>query len=202
MRNSSWMDWFGAEVGFSIYIHRRGFTSSSTINHHLLARANERGNALHRESETGHPPHEDGPLASYPTAEPHNPLGRSAATTRHWAVVVPLYPHSFDQASCQTRLGFSPKGGNRRPDPWNSFRLLQNAVSVGSGGGVAGALAAFRQPARPGPLYRWRPGTLPRPALPGDASPQVRSLPQERLLEMLPPQAGCLRARSAWPRSP
>ena len=30
MRNTSWKDWFGAEVGFSIYIHRRGFTSSST----------------------------------------------------------------------------------------------------------------------------------------------------------------------------
>ena len=30
MRSSSWKDWFGAEVGFSIYIHRRGFTSSST----------------------------------------------------------------------------------------------------------------------------------------------------------------------------
>ena len=30
MRNSSWMDWFGAEVGFSIYIHRRGFTTSSS----------------------------------------------------------------------------------------------------------------------------------------------------------------------------
>ena len=30
MRNSSWKGWFGAEVGFSIYIHRRGFTSSST----------------------------------------------------------------------------------------------------------------------------------------------------------------------------
>ena len=30
VRNSSWKDWFGAEVGFSIHIHRRGFTSSST----------------------------------------------------------------------------------------------------------------------------------------------------------------------------
>ena len=30
MRNSSWMDWFGAEVGFSLYIHRRGFTSTAT----------------------------------------------------------------------------------------------------------------------------------------------------------------------------
>ena len=33
MRNSSWKGWFGAEVGFSIYIHRRGFTSPSTIHH-------------------------------------------------------------------------------------------------------------------------------------------------------------------------
>ena len=33
MRNASWKDWFGGVVGFSIYIHRRGFTSSSTINH-------------------------------------------------------------------------------------------------------------------------------------------------------------------------
>ena len=43
MRNSSWMDWFGAEVGFSLYIHRRGFTSSSTINQcYLLLKACER----------------------------------------------------------------------------------------------------------------------------------------------------------------
>ena len=168
MRNSSWKDWFGAEVGFSIYIHRRGFTSSTTNSNQPsqlppkarrrgaptrpthapyaralrtrpthapyarairlrltpapyaralrppptparptparpkparftpramclrtntlgnLTRERARENAQHRESETGHPPHQDGPLANYPTAEPHNPLGRSAATTRHW----------------------------------------------------------------------------------------------------------------------
>ena len=33
MRNSSWKGWFGAEVGFSIYIHRRGFTSTTTNSH-------------------------------------------------------------------------------------------------------------------------------------------------------------------------
>ena len=203
MRNSSWMDWFGAEVGFYIYIHRRGFTSSSTINHHLLARANERprthnterAKLVTRPTKTG----------LWPTTPRQNLTTHSAGVQRPLViggVVVPLYPHAFDQASCQTRLGFSPKGGNRRPDPWNSFRILQNTVSVGSGGGVASALAAFRQPARPGPLCRWPPGTPPKPAFPGDASPQVRTLRQERLLEMLPPQAGCLRARSAWPRSP
>ena len=33
MQDSTWKDWFGAEVGFSLYVHRRGFTSPSTINH-------------------------------------------------------------------------------------------------------------------------------------------------------------------------
>ena len=41
MRNSSWKGWFGAEVGFSIYIHRRGFTSSSTINHQSVLPASQ-----------------------------------------------------------------------------------------------------------------------------------------------------------------
>ena len=41
MRNSSWMDWFGAEVGFSIYIHRRGFTSTTTINHQSVLPASQ-----------------------------------------------------------------------------------------------------------------------------------------------------------------
>ena len=203
MRNSSWKDWFGAEVGFSIDIHRRGFTSSSTINHHFLSLANERtkthnterAKLVTRPTKTG----------LWPTTPRQNLTTHSAGVQRSLViggVVVPLYPHAFDQASCQTRLGFSPKGGNRRTDPQNGGQRLPNVVSVGSGGGVASALAAFRQLASPGPLRRWPPGTPPKPAFPGDASPQVRSLPQERLLEMLPPQAGCLRARSAWPRSP
>ena len=33
MRYSCWKDWFGAKVGFSIYIHRRGFTSTTTNSH-------------------------------------------------------------------------------------------------------------------------------------------------------------------------
>ena len=41
MRNSSWKGWFGAEVGFSIYIHRRGFTSSCTINHQSVLPASQ-----------------------------------------------------------------------------------------------------------------------------------------------------------------
>ena len=197
--------WIGLVLKLdSLYIHRRGFTSSSTINHHLLSRANERAKThnteraklVTRPTKTG----------LWPTTPRQNLTTHSAGVQRPLViggVVVPLYPLAFDQASCQTRLGFSPKGGNRRPDPWNSFRLLQNAISVGSGGGVAGALAVFRQPARPGPLYRWRPGTLPVPALPGAASPHLQTLRQQRPLKKPPPPwAGCLRARSARPRSP
>ena len=203
MRNSSWMDWFGAEVGFSIYIHRRGFTSPSTINHQSVLPASQgarRAGAPHGRA-TGalrefaptrwatppyrghkakfapcetppgwiglvlkldslyiyiggvshhHPPSiiicspartsagthntERAKLVTRPTKTGLWPATPRQNLTTHSAgvqrplviggVVVPLYPHAFDQASCQTRLGFSPKGGNRRPDPWNSFRLL------------------------------------------------------------------------------
>ena len=47
MRNSSWKGWFGAEVGFSIYIHRRGFTSSCTINHQSVLPASQGAWARH-----------------------------------------------------------------------------------------------------------------------------------------------------------
>ena len=141
----------------------------------------------------------------WPTTPRQNLTTHSAGVQRPLViggVVVPLYPHAFDQASCQTRLGFSPKGGNRRTDPQNGGQRLHNAVSGGSGGGVAIGLSGLKWLASPGPLRRWPPGTPPKPAFPGDASPQVRSLPQERLLEMLPSQVGCFRVRSARPRFP
>ena len=141
----------------------------------------------------------------WPTTPRQNLTTHSAGVQRPLViggVVVPLYPHGFEQASYQTRLGFSLKGGNRRTDPQNGGQRLHNAVSGGSGGGVAIGLSGLKWLASPGPLRRWPPGTPPKPAFPGDASPQVRSLPQERLLEMLPSQVGCFRVRSARPRFP
>ena len=115
-------------------------------------------------------------------------------------VVLPIQP------SC-VRAGSKPDAARilieaRKSPPRPHKRSARLQRSCGSGGGVAIGLAGLQWLASPGPLCRWPPGTPPKSAVPEAAWSQVRTLRQQRLLEMLPPREGLLRFRSAWPRFP
>ena len=82
------MDWFGAEVGFSIYIHRRGFTSTTTNSHQpsLLppkACGRGRGRAARACGDVGRAgagaPHARTPRAQGASARNAGPRGRAPA---------------------------------------------------------------------------------------------------------------------------
>ena len=83
MRNSSWKGWFGAEVGFSIYIHRRGFTSSCTINHQSVLPASQGARA--RRAARAHARYAYAPCAHAPCA--HAPYAYALYAPRHTRVI-------------------------------------------------------------------------------------------------------------------